>query len=222
MALSACSTARDELEKAWAPSGSHEATVDYLPLSEIKSIFHTNGHLKEVFLCGCAHCIEDSESVLHEYLHDREALFNASDFGKYATVYALLIWHGRAGLIHLFRQNEAYLDETGFFNEGNLEFLREAGVRNPGTIIRQILGDQYKFRVRVLRPCTQVTTIPSREILPILEDGEPRGRGDFGRVYGFSFQYDEYRAQEFQDQNVRWLYASERQYLGPLSLTTAV
>ncbi|XHF98271.1 hypothetical protein AWENTII_001831 [Aspergillus wentii] len=199
MALPACFTARGELSKASEQPKSTflPSNTRYFPISKIKQIFATNNCLRDVFLCECAACTRDSGLTLEH----REALFNPNDFGSYVTVYALLIWHHRAGLIHLFQQHEVYLSNTTFFNEGSLEFLRGAGVAGQ-EIISDILRDQYSFQIRTLEPCRQPTTISSYETLPIIEDEERKGRGDFGQVYGFRIPFDEYRGEEFRRNNV--------------------
>lgn len=166
-------------------------------------MFEASNRLQEVFLCDCSICVRDSSLDLEE----RNTIFQSGDLttrlSPYYRVYALLIWNYRAGLIHLFLQHQTYLDGDAFFNQGNLEFLREAGVAAHETIIRDILREQYSFQVRVLNPCFLLPTIVSSfETLPIVEDNERRGQGDFGQVYGFEFQYDEYRAQEFREQGV--------------------
>ena len=203
MALPACQRAREEISRCTADAKSaffpEGAPVRYFPLSKIRKVFETNECLKKVFLCQCRECTRDSARNLGE----REVLFDVADLEPYMSIYALLVWHRRSGLIQLFLSERVNLDGKTFLNEQNLLFLRDFGVVDHVCIRDAILRDQYSFQVRAVEKCRQVTTISPLEVLPIVEDEKHRGQGAFGEVFGFHIPYDEYRGRSLRDHNVR-------------------
>ncbi|PLN84781.1 protein kinase-like protein [Aspergillus taichungensis] len=202
MVLSACQKAREEISRCSADAKSASfpvgTPVRYYPLSEIRKVFGTNECLKKVFLCQCRVCTRDSARNLGE----REVSFDAADLTPYMSIYALLIWHRRAGLIQLFRSERVNLDGQTFLNDQNLLFLRDFGVEAHESIRDAILRDQYSFQVRAIEKCRHLTTIHPLEVLPIVEDDTHRGQGAFGEVFAFHIPYDEYRGKSLRDHNI--------------------
>jgi hypothetical protein len=132
--------------------------------------------------------------VLATSLRREAAQFCAAELlEKHATVFALLIWVGRAGLICWFQGYQTYLDGSSFFTRERLQFLVDANVPRQASIFLDILERQYKFQVRVMNRSREYVHLSRDEILPTRQDRQLKGKGTYGEVYGFEFAYDEYR-----------------------------
>ncbi|KAL4782536.1 kinase-like domain-containing protein [Aspergillus varians] len=165
----------------------------YYPRSAIVEVFKSNDNLRRVYFCGCLSCKRDFGLDTDADVDYRLQNFMPEELlGDYATIYALLIYCNRAGLIRYFRGYRKYLNGTDFLVRENLDFLVDNERVDRLSIIKDILEYQYKFQVRAIHRSLEPTTIDSREVLPIRQDRERKGRGSFGQVYGFEFAHDEY------------------------------
>jgi hypothetical protein len=198
-----CDAALEYLEKneerpisGCLPSGS---APFYIPARKIRALFENKLPgltLESVFLCPCYRCERDGGSV-----EDRSTHFNPLREqelrGDYALIYALLVYIRRPGLIRKFQMHELKLRDTMYLREGDFsDFYRDA-IFDCDVLQRKVLEKQYSFLVRTLKPCSDITMISSRELLPIQENQEPKGEGTFAEVRCFEFQDDEYRSPEF-------------------------
>ncbi|CBF87364.1 hypothetical protein AN9302.2 [Aspergillus nidulans FGSC A4] len=171
-----------------------DADNDYFPRSRIMSVFTTDDCLRKVYFCDCPLCRQDFRNP-----DNRRQTFDSQELlGQYATVYALLIYNYRPGLIRHFQRDRRTLDGTHFFTEDSLRFLDKEGVQLR-SIIQDILNNQYKFHIRVIDRSREPITMHRGEVLPIRQNMEQTGQGSFGQVYGFEFAYDEYRGQGLRD-----------------------
>lgn len=171
----------------------------YIPMQWIKTLLQDEPDgltLEKIFLCPCNRCQKDGGSV-----DDRSASFNAMREYElrhdYAAIYALLIYINRPGLIRIFQKHELKLSDSRYLREEDFQFLRKEQITGFEALRSRILRDQYSFLVRTLMPRSDIVAIPSKELLPINEDPQPKGEGTFAVVYGFGFQHDEYRSKDF-------------------------
>jgi hypothetical protein len=179
----------------------HRSPTCYYPRSKILEVFKQDDCLAKVFHCECETCRRD-KGVGH--VADNEPYFDERELlGKYATIYALLVYLYRPGLIRFFRRKGVFLGGNSFLAESQLEFLRQENVAHADSIISEIFHDQYMFHIRTLEPVTEPLSIDRREVLPIEEDLQSKGHGGFGDVYTFRIQHEEYRGSEFKEKRVR-------------------
>jgi hypothetical protein len=207
MAMWPCRHARSQIAKHELTCNSENlpygCPTEYYPRDKILEVFSEDDCLQKVFHCECENCRSDKNI---EQVTDSSPYFDESELlGKYATIYALLIWHYRPGLIRLFRRSGVFLSGSNFLSEAHLAFLQQDTVADTETITKEILRNQYKFNIKTLEPVTEPLSIDCKEVLPINENTTPKGRGGFGVVYTFQIQEDEYRGQEFKDKGVRSL-----------------
>lgn len=159
------------------PPGS---ATSYIPARKVRALFGDSQErltVKAIFLCPCGRCERDGGSVGERSTHfnpRREQELR----GEYALIYALLIHIRRPALIRIFQKHEIRLQETMYLNEGNLAVLTKS--REPIVDLKQmqkrVLERQYSFLVRTLKPCSDITAISPKELLPIDEDYKPKGR----------------------------------------------
>ncbi|KAL6234072.1 hypothetical protein BDW75DRAFT_231458 [Aspergillus navahoensis] len=170
------------------------------PRSAIKSVFNTDDCLLRVYLCDCPFCRADFKVDPPVNPDNRHQTFDPEELlDKYATVYALLIFSYRPGLIRSFQRHRRWLNGTDFFTAGSLRFLIDEDVNGKKSIIDDVLRNQYRFQLREIDRSREPLTLDPREILPIRQDKQPKGKGSFGVVYGFEFAYPEYRGQGLRD-----------------------
>jgi serine/threonine protein kinase len=198
-----CRLACEYLEKnevepvnEYLPSGS---APWYIPMPRIKALFEDEPDglkLESIFLCPCNRCERDGGLV-----EDRSTKFNNCKERElrndYAAIYALLIYIHRPGLIQIFQKYELKLSGTSYLREVDFLVLCNENLVDFDVIKRKVLRFQYSFLVRTLRSYSDITAIPSKELLPIEEDREPKGVGSFAEVRCFKFQDEEYRSQDF-------------------------
>jgi hypothetical protein len=198
-----CSVALDYLEhnevkpiSECSPPGSASL---YISARKIRALFEDGPHgltLEMMFLCPCKRCELDGGSV-----DDRSTHFNKLREqelrGDYALIYALLIYIRRPGLIRKFQKYEVKLQGTTYLSDSNFEVFHRENILNLDTVRRKVVEKQYSFLVRTLRPFSDITSISTKELLPINEDPEPKGEGTFAEVRCFEFQDDDYRSREF-------------------------
>jgi hypothetical protein len=168
---------------------------EYFPRKRIIEVFKDDNCLSNVSKCPCPDCFKDaavSEAADNRYIDEEELL------GRYATIYALLIWLNRPGLIRLFQKNSVCLSIDNFLSSAQLGFLLHPDVEFSKALIDDIVRGQYKFNVRMLE-ARKVPVWLEREVLPIKEDIVPKAKGEFGRVYGFSIPHSEYRGNGFKE-----------------------
>jgi hypothetical protein len=168
---------------------------EYFPRQRIIEVFKHDNCLLNVSTCPCPDCFRDagvSEAADNQYMDEEELL------GRYATIYALLIWLNRPGLIRLFQKNSTCLSSDNFLSSAQLGFLRHPDVLYHDTLIHEIVKGQFQFNVRMLE-ARKVPVLLKREVLPIKEDIVPKAKGEFGRVYGFSIPHSEYRGNGFKE-----------------------
>ncbi|KAL4995013.1 kinase-like domain-containing protein [Aspergillus recurvatus] len=170
------------------------------PRSAIKNVFKTNDCLRRVYLCDCRFCRADFKVDPLVNLDNRRQTFDPKELlDKYATVYALLIFSYRPGLIRSFQRHQRWLNGTDFFTADSLRFLIDEDVNGKKSIIDDVLRNQYRFQLRAIDRSREPLALDSREILPIRQDKQQKGKGSFGEVYGFEFAYPEYRGQGLRD-----------------------
>ncbi|KAI9788753.1 MAG: hypothetical protein M1816_006610 [Peltula sp. TS41687] len=171
----------------------------YIPRSSISRVLQDHP-VRDIFLCDCEWCRKCAGVVAD--VDDRGPRFDESELlGEYATIFALLIYVDHPGLIHRFRRERVTLDGTHFLAENDLRFLFKLDVldkRAAQSLQDEILLHQYKFQVRKLELRNEETTIRAEEVFPIDEEPAREGRGDFGEVFAFSIQHDEYRGESFK------------------------
>jgi hypothetical protein len=172
----------------------------YIPMRRIKALFEDEPDglkLESIFLCPCNRCERDGGLV-----EVRSTNFNSlREYelrNDYAAIYALLIYIHRPGLVRIFQKYELKLHGTSYLREDDFLILREENIVDFDVIKKRVLRLQYSFLVRTLRPYSDIIAIPSKELLPIKEDPEPRGVGSFAEVRCFEFQDEEYRSQDFR------------------------
>lgn len=172
----------------------------YIPARSIKALFENKPYgltTESLFLCPCEKCIRDGGSV-----EDRSGRFNnlrqQELMGEYALIYALLVYIRRPGLIQKFQKYEMKLEGTRYLCDTDFDNLRRnEKIFGLEVVQRKTMETQYSFLVRTLRPASDITYIPAKELLPIKEDVEPKGEGTFAQVRCFEFQDDEYRSRDF-------------------------
>ncbi|KAL4801853.1 kinase-like domain-containing protein [Aspergillus unguis] len=186
MAEATCILIREELRQAECPE-------EYYPRSAILEVFNSGDNLRQVYFCGCSFCRRDFRLGPDASFDNRRETFDPEELlTKYATIYALLICYNRPGLIRYFQEHRTYLTGAAFLTRENLHFLVQKKVERQ-KIIDDILKYQYFFQVRAIDRSREPVTLDPREVLPIRQDANHRGRGSFGQVWGFEFAYDEYR-----------------------------
>lgn len=163
----------------------------YFPKSIIVEFFRGLS-AKDIFLCECGNCKRYSRA---EYGTDNriDQIVNIERrlLEDYLLIYALLIYHKRPTLIGRFIQEEVRLDGDRFLNAIDLAFL---STLNDATFLQDsILRDQWRFQIRPLVMSPQAMVYQSKEVVPIEEDSDPIGSGQFGSVYKSSFPYPEYQ-----------------------------
>jgi hypothetical protein len=177
----------------------------YIPRRRIEALFAdevTGVKLEGIFLCPCYDCIKDGGPVDDRSIHFNE-LREKELRADYATIFALLIYLERPGLIRVFQQLELKLHGTEYLQEGDLGRLKgkirghPRAIADLALLTKKVLRDQYSFLVRTLKPYSDVKAIPANELLPIKENKTPKGKGSFAEVYCFEFQDDDYRSKEF-------------------------
>jgi hypothetical protein len=171
----------------------------YIPIQRIRSLFDGESagpKLETIFLCPCNGCNRDGGSV-----DDRSTNFSSLRERElkndYAAIYALLIYIHRPGLIRVFQKHELKLYGSNYLREDDFRVLSKEKLVDLGTITKRVLRHQYSFLVRTLRPYSDITAIPPKELLPIKESTNPKGEGSFAEVRCFEFQDEEYRSQDF-------------------------
>ena len=171
--------------------------------------FNSTTIAEAIFLCDCPVCRKDAGVT--DANDNRADRFNAKELlEKYANIYALLIYLRHPGLIHAFREHECTLQGTRFLGNNDLQFLfTRFDIQEASGIVEEIIQEQYKFLVRKLEPRNEQTRISAEEILPISEDPNRKGEGDFGQVRFFTIQHEDYLGDGFKDQQVC---TSVRQY----------
>jgi hypothetical protein len=203
MEIAPCLSASHYLEKSEVepvseclPQGSAQW---YIPMRRMKTLLEDEPDglkLESIFLCPCNRCERDGGSV--EYRSTNFSNRRERELRKYyATIYALLIYIHRPGLIQVFQKYELRLHGTRYLREDDFLVLRKENLFDFDLIKRKVLRLQYSFLVRILRPYSDITSIPSKELLPIKEDPEPKGVGSFAEVRCFEFQDEEYRSRNF-------------------------
>jgi hypothetical protein len=176
-----------------------ESAQWYIPMRRVKALLKDEPDglsLESIFLCPCNRCERDGGSV-----EDRSNNFNSRRVDElrngYAAIYSLLIYIQRPGLIRIFQKHELKLHGTRYLREDDFLILRKENLFDFEFITKKVLRFQYSFLVRILSPYSDITAIPSKELLPIKEDPEPKGVGSFAEVRCFEFQDKEYRSHEF-------------------------
>jgi hypothetical protein len=172
----------------------------YFPKSIIVEFFRGLS-AKDIFLCECENCKRYSRA---EYGTDNriDQIVNIERrlLEDYLLIYALLIYHKRPTLIGRFIQEEVRLDGGRFLNAIDLAFL---SALNDATFLQDsILRDQWRFQIRPLVMSPQAMVYQSKEVVPIKEDSDPIGSGQFGTVYKSSFPYPEYQRIWMKEQKV--------------------
>lgn len=174
-----------------------QSPSEYFPLRAIKALFEQEPNgitLEGLFLCSCRTCTRDGGPI-----DERAAYFNSWRKRQlqtdYATIYALLIYLRRPGLIRKFQMHELRLNDSRYLRAD--DFRTFQNVEDFKYIKKKILERQYSFHVRVLKPCSDIIVIPEEELLPIKENLVPSGTGSFAEVRCFEFQHTEYRSSEF-------------------------
>jgi hypothetical protein len=197
-----CQLARSRIAETYEPREFNfppsDCPDEYYPRSRIIDVFKEDNLLRNVSNCQCPDCRRDADASAaadNRYFDEDELL------GEYATIYALLIWLCRPGLIGLFQRNSACLTSNSFLSGPQLDFLRRENVSSHGSLVREIIRTQFQFNIRAL-DARKPPVMLRREILPIKEDTEPKARGEFGRVYGFTIKHSEYRGRGFGAQQV--------------------
>lgn len=177
----------------------HVSASFYIPARKIRALFEEQPHgltLENLFLCPCRRCKNDGGSV-----DDRSTHFNRLREqelrGDYALIYALLIYIRRPCLIRKFQKHELKLQGTTYLRESDFEVFGREQIDELHVLQKKILEKQYSFLVRTLKPHSDITSISPKELLPINEDVEPKGKGTFAEVRCFKFQDDDYRSREF-------------------------
>jgi hypothetical protein len=179
----------------------------YIPKSRINALLAEEAagvKLEDLFLCPCGRCIRDGGG-----LPDRSPHFNKLKEQElrtdYATIYALLIYLRRPGLISLFQRHELKLVETRYLQKedfGRLSKEKKDNFFDFLSLQKKVVRDQYSFHVRTLKPYSDIKVIPAQELLPIKEDPIPKGEGSFAVVRCFEFQHEEYRSKKFGDVSI--------------------
>jgi hypothetical protein len=206
METAPCLSASDYLTKSEVepvseclPQGSAQW---YIPMRRVKALLEDEPdglNLESIFLCPCNRCERDGGSV-----EDRSTNFNSHRETRechlrndYAAIYALLIYIRRPGLIRIFQKHELKLHGTRYLREDDFLVLRKENLFDFEFLTKKVLRLQYSFLVRILSPYSDITAIPSKELLPIKEDPKPKGVGSFAEVRCFEFQDKEYRSRDF-------------------------
>ncbi|OAL49069.1 kinase-like protein [Pyrenochaeta sp. DS3sAY3a] len=165
--------------------------TSYFPRSNIVKIL-SEFPVAKIFTCPCARC--KPHSTLYGGRDHRSTTVDEGELlGQYATIYGLLIYLRHPFLISLFQQHRIYL-KGRYLTEEDLDFL-SSSERLDKTQLHMIRSEivryQYRFFVRTFQARNAITYIPPKEVIPIQEEDQPRGRGDFGEVYAFDIP-DEY------------------------------
>jgi hypothetical protein len=171
-------------------------------MRQIKALFEDeldDLKLENIFLCPCTQCKKDGGHVEDRFTHFN-SLRERELKNDYAATFALLFYVQRPALIRLFQKHELKLHGTSYLREEDFAVgavLRRENISNFDVMGKQVLRLQYSILVRTLKPTSDIIVIPSKELLPIEEDQEPKGVGSFAEVRCFKFQSEEYRSQEF-------------------------
>ncbi|KAE8452617.1 hypothetical protein EG329_013876 [Mollisiaceae sp. DMI_Dod_QoI] len=184
-----CERARDILMTyEQTPRSQHlpRGPTAYYPHSDILHLLREESRGRKVFLCNCLRC--QKQAGLQGGIDNRVSRWDETELlGKFATIYALLIYLRCPGLISIFRRNEISLDK-GYLSHEQLRFLDNYEILTAlqaANICNEIVRTQYQFRVRKFSKRNEITIIDERETLPIHEDHDAAGKGDFGEVYPF-------------------------------------
>jgi hypothetical protein len=171
----------------------------YIPMRRMKALLEDEPDglkLESIFLCPCNRCERDGGLV--EVRSTKFTSLRQHELrNDYAAIYALLIYIHRPGLIRIFQKYELRLHGTRYLREDDFHVLRKENLFDFEFIKKKVLRLQYSFLVRILRPYSDITAIPLKELLPIKEDSEPKGVGSFAEVRCFEFQDEEYRSCDF-------------------------
>ncbi|KAF1845216.1 kinase-like protein [Cucurbitaria berberidis CBS 394.84] len=189
-----CESARERLViRQVTPQSKHlpRGKTSYFPRSAIVDVLK-EFPVQDIFTCNCARCrhyagLQGGLDDRRQRCSDRELL------GKYATIYALLIYLRYPSLISIFLRQEVSLDK-GYLSRRDLRVLDQYHVltdRQKQIIRQEVLETQHRFRVRHFIKRNEITDVDEQEILPIVERSTPIGKGDFGEVYAFELP-DEY------------------------------
>lgn len=191
--------ARDELNVRKKPRSAPQLFITPTKVKEILK----QGPIQQLFLCPCPSC----ETCFGCSADDRKKYYREAELaGDYATIYALLTTLNWPGLIYEFQKNQTTLDRR--LCKENLQFLIEPLSTRfkrviADDVIRRILTDQFMFFARPFEIRQNVESrIPADEALPIVEDEEPVGKGDSGKVYAFKILKD-YKGEGFRNLKVR-------------------
>lgn len=160
--------------------------------------------LEDIFICPCSRCNRDGGSTEDRATHygPRRAEELRTE---YASIFALLIYMNRPGLIRIFQTYEMRIHYAHYLREEDFSRMQREhpGILDFDTVKSYVLAEQYNFFVRALRLNSDITKIPAQEVLPIKEDLEPKGEGSFAEVRCFEFQDPEYRSRDFGQVRLR-------------------
>lgn len=185
-----CEQARDILMTyEQTPRSQHlpRGPTAYYPYSDIIHVLKEESRGQKVFLCTCLRCRK--QAGLQGGIDNRVSRWDEGELlGDFATIYALLIYLRCPSLISIFRRNELSLDKS-YLSYEQLRFLDNCDVLTAlqaKNIRNEILRTQYQFRVRKFAKRNEITIVDEKETLPIHEDQNAAGKGDFGEVYLFN------------------------------------
>ncbi|OJD36868.1 serine threonine protein kinase [Diplodia corticola] len=176
-----------QINEKYSPGGPRGP--GYVPIKSIHDLWVT-APLREIYLCTCSTCASHGGPV------DNRALLADDHMGKinqeYASVYALLLSLSVPTLINEFIANDARLGDA-YFSESSLAFLSKLKLSpdHIASVRKRILFHQYQFHVRKIGN-SPIAIFSNKEFVPIEEDTEHLGEGNFGEVFGFKIQSDDY------------------------------
>lgn len=184
------------------------APETFLTPEDVKSILKT-GPVEELFLCRCETCRRYSNYTAEQR---KVKCLPKELMGKYATMFALLLMEKCGALIWEFQRKDIHLDRRLYQEDLDflLPLLTQRWPKTPRTTVENqvkdlqngILKTQFFLYARRLEVRDVDREIDACEALPIDEDAESRGEGDFGKVYAFKI-LEEYKGEGFQALEVR-------------------
>ncbi|KAF2813540.1 uncharacterized protein BDZ99DRAFT_258697 [Mytilinidion resinicola] len=196
-----CEEARDILMKyEQTPRSQHlpRGPIAYYPRSDIIHVLTEGSRARKVFLCSCWKCRK--QAGRQGGFDNRKSRWDERELlGDFATIYALLIYLRCPGLISSFRQNGLSLSK-GYLSHDQLEFLDRCDdltALQAKNIRNEILRSRYQFHVRKFSKRNEIIILDEKETLPIQEDQDAAGKGDFGEVYPFNVAF------EYQDESLK-------------------
>ncbi|CAG8972106.1 hypothetical protein HYALB_00011238, partial [Hymenoscyphus albidus] len=199
LAYPVCEQVRDLLITQQKLPRSHHfprGPIPYYPYNDIIRALSEKSHVdmkgreisrgESVFICKCLRC--QKQGGRQGGIDNRSSRWDDNDLlGNLATTYALLIVLRCPGLISAFRRR-GYSLEGGYLSKEQLLFLNESDVLTAiqaSNIRNEILSIQYQFRVSKFAKINEVFDLDEKETLPIYEDQDAAGEGNFGEVYPF-------------------------------------